>query len=184
MEVRTLIQSAVLSESSSQRQTSAPARHHHLVVYLGHMSFKESVSLLLPASRRLSISTRRPRPLHSLLTNQGLPLPIGLCDLIGAAHLAERNAADDEDDDAGPGAVLSGRLVLVPVAVASAAGTQRTGRHNQVTVSVRHQAPSPPSSHLPDHGATLNTACSQILYSQQLECVSFGQLQRIRTAVF
>lgn len=123
----------LLSESSSKRQTSAPARQHHLVVYLGHVFLNESISLLLPARRRLSISTCRPRPLHSLLTNQGLPLPIGLCDLIGAAHLAERHAADDEDDDAGPGAVLPGRLVLVPVAVASAAGTQWTGRHKHAS---------------------------------------------------
>ena len=53
----------------------------------------------------------------ALLTNDGLPLPIGLCDLIGAAHLAEGRAADDEDHDTWAGAVLSRCLVLVPVAV-------------------------------------------------------------------
>lgn len=36
-------------------------------------------------------------PPGALLTNDGLPLPIGLCDLIGAAHLAEGDPADDED---------------------------------------------------------------------------------------
>lgn len=124
----------LLSESSSKRQTSAPARQHHLVVHPGHVCFSTNplARRFLPR-RRLSISTCRPRPLHSLLTNQGLPLPIGLCDLIGAAHLAERHAADDEDDDAGPGAVLPGRLVLVPVAVASAAGPGRSGQDDTST---------------------------------------------------
>lgn len=61
-------------------------------------------------------------PSATLLTNDGFPLPIGLCDLIGTAHFAERHAADDEYHDTWPSAVLSGCLVLVPVAVPSTAG--------------------------------------------------------------
>lgn len=68
-------------------------------------------------------------PLVALLTNDGFPLPIGLCDLIGAAHLAEGHAADDEDHDTRSGAVLSRCLILVPVAVPS------TGRAHRKAVS-------------------------------------------------
>ena len=56
------------------------------------------------------------------LTDDGLPLAVGLRDLVGAAHLAERHAADDEHHDAWPGAVLPGGLVLVPVTVPGTAG--------------------------------------------------------------
>ncbi len=69
-------------------------------------------------------------PPVALLTNDGLPLPIGLCDLIGTAHLAEGHAADDEDHDTWPSAVLSRCLILVPVAVPSTAGAERkSGSH-------------------------------------------------------
>lgn len=64
-------------------------------------------------------------PLVTLLTDDGFPLPIGLCDLIGAAHLAEGHATDDEDHDTWSGAVLSGCLILVPVAVPSASRAHR-----------------------------------------------------------
>lgn len=64
-------------------------------------------------------------PLVSLLTNDGFPLPIGLCDLIGAAHLAEGHAADDEDHDTWSSAVLSRCLILVPVAIPSTARADR-----------------------------------------------------------
>lgn len=119
--------------------------------------------------------TCQPRPLPSRLTNQGLPLPIGLCDLVGAAHLAERHAADDEDDDAGPGAVLSRRLVLVPVAVASAGRTQWTGRHRDVTIAQSHSL-GPPLSF-----PTLNQVGYEILHGQQnkraavVNCSSCGE---------
>lgn len=72
-----------------------------------------------------ALGLRSVAPLVALLTNDGLPLPIGLCDLIGAAHLAEGHAADDEDYDTRSGAVLSRCLVLVPVAVPSTAGAER-----------------------------------------------------------
>lgn len=78
------------------------------------------ISLLSACSRQ--------RLLDALLTDDGLPLPIGLRDLIGAAHLAKGHAADDEDYDARPGAVLSRRLVLVPVAIPSTAGAERRRR--------------------------------------------------------
>lgn len=55
------------------------------------------------------------------LTDHSLPLPVGLCDFVGAAHLAEGHASDDEDHQSGTGAVLSGCLVLVPVSISSAA---------------------------------------------------------------
>ena len=58
------------------------------------------------------------------LTNDGLPLPVGLRDLVGRAHLAEGRASDDEDHDARPGAVLAWGLVLVPLAIT---GTVREG---------------------------------------------------------
>lgn len=58
-------------------------------------------------------------PLVSLLTDDGFPLPIGLCDLIGTAHLTEGHAADYEDHDPWSSAVLSGCLILVPVAIPS-----------------------------------------------------------------
>lgn len=57
-----------------------------------------------------------------LLTNDGLPLPIGLCDLIGTAHLAKGHTADNEDEDAWPSAVLSRSLILVPVSIPSTDG--------------------------------------------------------------
>lgn len=63
-------------------------------------------------------------PPRALLTNDGFPLPIGLCDLISAAHLAEGRAADDEDHDTRASAILSWSLVLVPVAVPSTAGAE------------------------------------------------------------
>lgn len=55
------------------------------------------------------------------LTDDGLPFAVGLCDLIGAAHLAERHSTNDEDEDAWPSAVFSRGLILVPVAVPGAA---------------------------------------------------------------
>lgn len=69
----------------------------------------------------LALGLRSAAPPGALLTNDGLPLPIGLCDLIGAAHLAKGHAADDEDNDPRPSAVLSRCLVLVPVAIPSTA---------------------------------------------------------------
>lgn len=64
-----------------------------------------------------------PRPLFPMspLTNESLPLPVGLCDLVGAAHLAVRQSADDEDHDAGTSAHFARALVLVPVAIAGTA---------------------------------------------------------------
>lgn len=62
------------------------------------------------------------RPLVDLLTNDGLPLAIGLRDLVGTAHLAKGHAADNEDEDAWPSAVLSGSLILVPVSIPSTDG--------------------------------------------------------------
>ena len=53
------------------------------------------------------------------LTNDGFPLPIGLCDFIGAAHLAEGHSTNDEDHDPWSGAVLARCLVLMPVSVSS-----------------------------------------------------------------
>lgn len=67
-------------------------------------------------------------PQVNRLTNDGLPLAIGLCDLVGAAHLAEGHPADDEDDNAGASAVLAGGLVLVPVAIPGTAEDQRFTR--------------------------------------------------------
>lgn len=58
------------------------------------------------------------------LTNDGLPLPVGLRDLVGRAHLAEGRASNDEDHDAWPSAVLAWGLILVPVAIT---GTAREG---------------------------------------------------------
>ena len=72
-------------------------------------------------------------PLVALLTNDGLPLPIGLCDLIGAAHLAEGHATDDEDHDTWSSAVLSRCLILVPVAVPS---TARAESHTRSVIRV------------------------------------------------
>lgn len=62
-----------------------------------------------------------PFPPIALLTNDCFPLPVGLRDFVGAAHLAEGHTADDEDHHTRPGAVLSGCLVLVPVAITSTA---------------------------------------------------------------
>lgn len=73
-------------------------------------------------------------PLVALLTNDGFPLPIGLCDLIGAAHLAEGHPADNEDHDTWPGAVLSRCLIFVPVAIPS------TVRADGKAVSRYHRA--------------------------------------------
>lgn len=55
----------------------------------------------------------------SQLTNQGLPLAIGLGDLIHTTHLAVCNSSDNEDDDPGPCLYLCGASVLVPVTIAS-----------------------------------------------------------------
>lgn len=66
-------------------------------------------------------------PSGFILTDDGLPFAVGLCDLIGAAHLAERHSTDDEDDDTWPSAVLSRGLILVPVAIPS---TARRGKVN------------------------------------------------------
>lgn len=85
-------------------------------------------------------------PPVALLTNDGLPLPIGLCDLIGAAHLAEGHAANDEDYDTRPGAVLSRCLVLVPVAVPSTAGAGRKTGSRYYSFIAR---PFPPLSRHP-----------------------------------
>lgn len=74
-------------------------------------------------------------PPVALLTDDGFPFPIGLCDLIGAAHFTEGHAANDEDHDTRAGAVLSRCLVLVPVAVPSAAGAQRSKRDHVITGS-------------------------------------------------
>lgn len=60
-------------------------------------------------------------PNVSLLTNDGLPFSIGLCDLIGTAHLTEGHATDDEDHDSWTCAVLSRCFILVPLSVPSAA---------------------------------------------------------------
>ena len=57
--------------------------------------------------------------LFSELTDQGLPLAIGLGDLIHAAHLAIRHPSDNEDDDPRPRLNLCGASVLVPVTIAS-----------------------------------------------------------------
>lgn len=73
----------------------------------------------------LTLDLRSVAPPVALLTNDGLPLPIGLCDLIGAAHLTEGHTADDEDHDTWPGAVLSRCLILVPVAIPSTARAER-----------------------------------------------------------
>ncbi len=62
----------------------------------------------------------------ALLTSDGLPLPIGLCDLIGAAHLAEGHATNDENYDTWSSAILPRCLILVPVAVPSTARVERT----------------------------------------------------------
>lgn len=67
-------------------------------------------------------------PSATRLTNDGFPLPVGLRDLIGAAHFAEGNAANDEDHDTWPSAVLSGRLVLVPVTIPSTVVKENTSR--------------------------------------------------------
>lgn len=58
------------------------------------------------------------------LTYQHLPLAVGLGHLVGAAHLAQTHASQDEDDEAGAAAVLPRRLVLVPVPVAGAGGRE------------------------------------------------------------
>ena len=73
----------------------------------------------------LVLGLRSVIPLVALLTNDGFPFPIGLCDLIGAAHLTEGHAADDEDHDTWTGAILSRGLILVPVAVPSTARAER-----------------------------------------------------------
>lgn len=57
----------------------------------------------------------------SELTDQGLPLAVGLGNLIHTAHLTERHPADNKDDDPGPSLYLCGAPVLVPVTVASTA---------------------------------------------------------------
>lgn len=59
-------------------------------------------------------------PSSTELTNQCLPLPIGLGDLIHAAHLTVCHAPNDENNDPGPCLYLGGAPVLVPVAIASA----------------------------------------------------------------
>lgn len=61
------------------------------------------------------------------LTDQGLPLAIGLGDLIHAAHLAVRHPTYDKDNDPGPRLHLCGAPVLVPVTIASTA-TCETGK--------------------------------------------------------
>lgn len=66
-----------------------------------------------------------PPVLSALLTNDGFPFPIGLCDLIGAAHLTEGHASDDKDHDTWTGAVLSRCLILVPVAIPGTARAER-----------------------------------------------------------
>ena len=64
--------------------------------------------------------------LSSELTDQGLPLAIGLGDLVHTAHLAVRHPPDDEDNDPGPRLHLSGASVLVPVTIASTRCETRT----------------------------------------------------------
>lgn len=59
-----------------------------------------------------------------ILTDDGLPFAVRLCDLISTAHLAERRSTNDEDNDTWPSAVLSRGLILVPVAIP---GTARKG---------------------------------------------------------
>ena len=59
--------------------------------------------------------------LCSELTDQRLPLAIGLGDLIPAAHLAVRHPTDNKYDDPWPRLHLCGAPVLVPVTIASTA---------------------------------------------------------------
>lgn len=79
---------------------------------------------------------RSAAPPAALLTNDGLPFPIGLRNLIGAAHLAEGHAADDEDYDTRPGAILSRRLILVPVAVPSTVRAERNKGHVVIALHI------------------------------------------------
>lgn len=56
------------------------------------------------------------------LTYQHFPLAVGLGHLVGAAHLAQAHASQDENDEAGTTAVLARGLVLMPVPIAGAEG--------------------------------------------------------------
>lgn len=82
-----------------------------------------------------------PQVARITLTDDGLPFSVGLCDLIGATHLAERHATDDEDNDTWPGAILSRGLILVPVAVSSTARKRVVLTSKKLNIS-NHLAPN------------------------------------------
>lgn len=72
------------------------------------------------------------------LTNQGLPLAIGLGDLIDTAHLTVRHPSNYKDNDPGPRLDLGGAPVLVPVAIASTATWGNRDRNDYNTLAGKH----------------------------------------------
>lgn len=62
----------------------------------------------------------------NLLTNDDLPVLGGVGDFVGGAHLRIGGATDDEQDDARHVAHILLRLVLVPLAVTTAAAPSQT----------------------------------------------------------
>lgn len=90
------------------------------------------------------------------LTNQSLPLAIGLGDLIHAAHLTVCHASNDEDDYPGPCLHLCGAPVLVPVTIASTVWW----------VTDKHLCQSPESFTLWN-----NDSGNQLLILYHLKCV-------------
>ena len=72
-------------------------------------------------------------------TDEDFPVLVGGGDLVGAAHLRVRHAADDEDDEARSAALVARTLVtvLVPVAVASGTAHYTKSRDQQGYVSIQ-----------------------------------------------
>lgn len=66
---------------------------------------------------------------NNVLTDDSLPLAVGLSDLVHAAHLAVSYSTNDEDNDPGARLHLRGSPVLVPVTIAS---TARWQTHTQI----------------------------------------------------
>lgn len=81
--------------------------------------------------------------MHALLTYQHFPLAVGLGHFVSTTHLVQAHTPEDEYNETGATAVLSGSLILVPVSIAGAEGERAvTGDYPDMSCTVHQGWPS------------------------------------------